>query len=265
MNEKDDPLKTFFRELPGAARKILLLDYDGTLAPFRVERDQAVPYPGIREILTRIEDSDNCRLVIISGRGVKDVRPLLGLEPPPEIWGCHGWERLLPDERLLPPELPVAAQQGLIAARTWSEQLGLGERLEVKPASVAVHWRGLTEDEISALRDKVTVAWQEVIVGSALELHHFDGGLELRCPGRDKGFAVRTVLAEEPSGTTVAYLGDDLTDEDAFKALQGHGLGVLVRQEARPTAASLRITPPEELLDFLRRWADACEENMHHG
>jgi trehalose-6-phosphatase len=56
----------------------------------------------------------------------------------------------------------------------------------------------------------------------------------------------------------VAYLGDDRTDEDAFKALAGRGLAVLVREELRPTAAAVWLRPPVELLDFLQRWMTAC-------
>jgi trehalose-6-phosphatase len=52
----------------------------------------------------------------------------------------------------------------------------------------------------------------------------------------------------------VAYLGDDLTDEDAFRALKGKGLSVLVRKESRTTEADCWLKPPDELLDFLKKW-----------
>ncbi|NIP26121.1 MAG: trehalose-phosphatase, partial [Phycisphaerae bacterium] len=75
--------------------------------------------------------------------------------------------------------------------------------------------------------------------------------LELRVPGRDKGDAVGTILAEMNQDAVTAYLGDDLTDEDAFKAIKGKGIGILVREELRSTAADVWIRPPEELLTFL--------------
>lgn len=260
MSVQIDTLDRFFQKLPSAPSRVLVLDYDGTLAPFRVERDQAVPYPGVRELLTRIRRIPTCRLVIVSGRGVADLRPLLGLEPPPEIWGCHGWEQLCSDGRLLPPELPPAAVEALGAARAWGGQQGLGQQLEVKPASVAVHWRGLPAGEQGILADRAEQAWRLLAAAAGLQLHPFDGGLELRCPGRDKGFAINRILNEEPADAAVAFLGDDLTDEDAFEALAGRGLGVLVRSEARPTAAAAWIEPPGGLLDFLRRWLAACEK-----
>ena len=69
-----------------------------------------------------------------------------------------------------------------------------------------------------------------------------------------KGDAVKQILAESPNDAVIAYLGDDLTDEDAFKALQGKGLSVLVRDTRRETLADCWLTPPHELLDFLHNW-----------
>lgn len=96
-----------------------------------------------------------------------------------------------------------------------------------------------------------------------LELLEFDGGVELRVSGRNKGSVVREVLAEEPTDAAVAYLGDDWTDEDAFRALRGRGLGVLVRDELRPTAAELWIRPPHQLVEFLDRWRAALSARSH--
>ncbi len=61
-----------------------------------------------------------------------------------------------------------------------------------------------------------------------------------------------TVLSEMDRETAAAYLGDDTTDEDAFKAIHGRGIGVLVRPQFRATAADFWLQPPEELLDFLQ-------------
>jgi trehalose-phosphatase len=104
-------------------------------------------------------------------------------------------------------------------------------------------------------------AWTPIGREAGLVLHPFDGGLELRAKGWDKGDAVRAVLATEPAGAAAAYLGDDLTDEDAFAALDTlaaegrvRGIGVLVRGERRPTRASAWLRPPEQLLGFLDRW-----------
>ncbi len=93
--------------------------------------------------------------------------------------------------------------------------------------------------------------------------HEFDGGIELRAAGCDKGQVVSQVLAEQDAvqAGCVAYLGDDHTDEDAFRALQGRGLRVLVRPKWRTTAADVWLRPPDGLREFLGRWADIREGN----
>ena len=75
--------------------------------------------------------------------------------------------------------------------------------------------------------------------------------------GQNKGLAIKELLAEIAPDDLIAYLGDDLTDEEAFTALDGRGLKVLVRHEFRPTHADVQIAPPEELLQFLDRWAQS--------
>jgi trehalose-6-phosphatase len=68
---------------------------------------------------------------------------------------------------------------------------------------------------------------------------------------------VKAVLSDTAPDSPVAYLGDDITDEDAFQLVKAQGLAVLVRPEFRETAADLWIKPPQELLAFLERWRAA--------
>ncbi|MEE8577700.1 MAG: trehalose-phosphatase, partial [candidate division Zixibacteria bacterium] len=75
-----------------------------------------------------------------------------------------------------------------------------------------------------------------------------------RPAGIDKGSAVKTLLAEHDPEVRAAYLGDDTTDEDAFRAISDRGLAVLVRNKARTTDAHIRLAPPRELLEFLDCW-----------
>jgi trehalose-phosphatase len=251
-------LDDFFRSVETAARRLLLLDYDGTLAPFREARDEAVPYPGVRDRVKALARAAHTRVVVISGRSVADLRPLLAVEPPPEIWGTHGWERYRPDQGLQGADLGEAEQRGLERARDRAREIAPRGSVEVKPASVAVHVRGLPDARRDEVAHSVRQAWRDEAEGSGLEIHDFDGGVELRVPGRDKGTAVREILAEEPDEAVVAYLGDDWTDEDAFRALDGRGLRVLVRTRWRESCADAWIHPPEELLAFLDRWNSAA-------
>jgi trehalose-phosphatase len=252
----------FWERLATAKNALLMLDFDGTLAPFVPDRDQAGLYPGVRNELLSLILQDPRQVQIVSGRDLDDLQQRLGLERPPELWGCHGWQRRFRDGRRQLFHLPEAAKRALQLAAALAEAAGCSERLERKPFSLAVHWRGVSEQERLLLQTRVVDPWQQSAAAGGLQLTPFDGGVELRCPGVTKGTAVQRMLQELPKNSVIAYLGDDLTDEDAFAALGEAGLRVLVRPELRATAADLWVRPPDELLDFLRQWRQAREEGM---
>lgn len=248
-------LANFFQHLRTAPERALLLDYDGTLAPFHIHTHEAMPYPGVREILDTIMQSGHTRLVIVSGRWTRDLKPLLGLKRLPEIWGSHGWEQLKPDGEYAVAPMDETALRHLVEADTWTAEVeSRGGRCEMKPGSLAIHWRGLSPENISEIRTLVSENWNLQAMEKNLVWHDFDGGIELRVPGRHKGFVVESILSEMVTETAAAYLGDDATDEDAFNAIRGRGIGVLVRPQFRPTAADFWLQPPEELLEFLKQW-----------
>ncbi len=256
-DQTSSPLERFLVRLRNAGQSVLLLDYDGTLAPFRQDTHKATPYPGVRDCLNSILEQGCCRLIIVTGRAVQDLKPLLQLRHPTEVWGSHGRERLLTDGTYLLQELSPDTQEQLSRTRDWVRRKGLKHWLEEKPGCLAIHFRGRDPLAVEEVRAALTGHWEAMARDGAMEMHTFDGGIEFRAQGTTKGSAVRTILSEVGEDTPVAYLGDDLTDEDAFRALGDRGLGVLVRREPRPTAADLRISPPEELLDFLKRWMAA--------
>jgi trehalose-phosphatase len=250
-------LAAFLERLGRRAAAALALDYDGTLAPFRADRFLAVPYPGVAELIERIQASGRTRVVLVSGRPAEEVRDLLGIVPAPEILGLHGRQRLEPDGRseILPMTGPD--QEVLRQAAAWLESEDLESLAEFKPGSVAVHWRGLAAEPAAGIRSRVRPAFASLAERGRLGLLEFDGGLELRPLEPNKGTAVRAILSELAPGSPFAYLGDDTTDEDAFRVLRGTGaLTVLVRPERRETAAEVWLRPPEELLEFLTAWLE---------
>ncbi len=252
-------VEQFFLSFEEGEDRVLFLDFDGTLAPFVGEREQAVPYPGVLERLRTLIDLEGVRLVIVSGRSLSRLLPLLKLDKLPEVWGCHGWERLLPNGDTVVYPLERRAKDGLAEAERWVREKGHTRKAERKPASLAIHWRGCDPEEEQALCLQVAEGFGPIAASGGLELNMFDGGVELRARGRDKGSAVETVLGEFADPVIAAYLGDDLTDEDAFRALGERGLSVLVRKELRTSEADLWIEPPGELLDFLDQWIQACQ------
>jgi trehalose-phosphatase len=253
-------VQAFFDGLSHATQCVLLVDYDGTIAPFDERPERARPYPQVASALEELIEQGATRVVIVSGRDLAELLPLLPFKRRPEVWGAHGWQRLLPDGRLVKREPSVAVAAKLDAAeRLMRHLMHKGARLERKPASAAVHWRGLPAEVAAEIHADARKSWQGLADTGAVELMDFDGGLELRAIGHNKHDAVKTVLSETPGDGVVAYLGDDITDEDAFAAIKARGLSVLVRPEPRATRADLWLQPPGELTEFLAHWRQRRE------
>ncbi len=244
----------FFERLYESKNNALILDYDGTLAPFNENPAKAFPYEGVTDLLDDLMEIPGLRVVIVTGRWIKSLQPLLKLRRQPEIWGSHGIERLMPDGSYEVVPVEEETLEGLVAADEWVDSAGFKGRVERKPGSVALHWRGVDETVRRQIESAVREKWDLMAQAWNLELREFDGGLELRTPGRDKGDAVNTICREIGSAAQVAYFGDDFTDEDGFQALKGRGLCVLVRERLRATAADMWLKPPAELLGFLKKW-----------
>jgi len=247
-------LSEFLIRLESAPASALLLDYDGTLAPFRIERNQAYPYPEVVPLLEEIVDRGKSRVVIISGRSVVEVKELLSLSKGVEMWGAHGLERISADGTYHQPSISLNAAELLSQARDWIAEAGLIALSEIKPGGIAIHWRGMSGAEAEQVELRLLEGWAGLAEAPELKLLRFESGIELRVARPDKGDAVAAIMEESGAATEVAYLGDDLTDEDSFRVLNGRGLTVLVRPEYRPTAAQVWLRPPQELIEFLRQW-----------
>jgi trehalose-phosphatase len=236
-----------------------MLDYDGTLAPFHVDRFAATPYPGVEERLANLSTLSQVRLVLVSGRSARELHDLLRPGIRAEIWGSHGRERLRTDGAYELFALSPAEQAALEQVGLEMSALGFSETLEVKPASLAVHWRSFGPAKQEGIRALVQSVFARLGQPAGLHLLPFDGGLELRSIDRTKGTAVEEILADEPNDVPAAYLGDDLTDEDAFVAVGNKGYSILVRSEVRASFARYWLHPPDELLDFLDAWITSSQ------
>jgi trehalose 6-phosphate phosphatase len=225
---------------------------------------EAVPYPGVREVINRIIAAGKTHVIMISGRRAEEVRDLLAVQPAPEIWGVHGRQRLSPDGSSTVEPLRQEEQQALAAAAAWIEDSGYPLRTETKPGCLAIHWRGLPEMEIARVSHAAREAMRPIAERAEMSLLDFDGGIELRPREPNKGSVVRRLIGERRHPTAFAFLGDDKTDEDAFMAMRDANqeittLSVLVRPEWRETAADLWLRPPQQLLEFLTKWAEQSE------
>ncbi len=246
------PLVRFFEALAAARERLLVLDYDGTLAPFTARREDAVLYPGVAPLLGDLQ-RQGTRIAFVTGRPARDLAARIPLESV-EIFGAHGQEHLAPSGALTRTPVARETQQWLKASALRVAAAGYERAVERKHGTVAIHWRREDHDDrlrLEALAHAIAADLPGDLQGLA-----FDGGYEFRVRGRDKGTAVAE-LAERHPRAIMAYLGDDLTDEDAFAALPPDGLGVLVRSEPRPTRAHLWLRPPDELCAFLSSWTAA--------
>ncbi len=199
-------------------------------------------------------DLDNSTVVIVSGLKISDLMPLLGFRHLPEIWGCHGWERRKPDGSYFVWPAGQKHLKGLTRVNSMLKERNLDKYCEEKPRSLALHWRRVSQSEKIALGDFAKESLKKTAQEYDLELKTFDGGVELRIPGRNKGCAVETMIEEAPAGAFLAYLGDDLTDEDAFRAIKGRGVGILVGEGERDSEADYLIRTPQEFFEFLSNW-----------
>lgn len=260
MNRQTEKkLDEFFCAVSAAPQSLLLLDYDGTLAGFRVDRFKAKPWAGVRDLLTRIQQQGRTRIAVVTGRPVEEIPPLLDLDPQPEIWGLHGAERLRPNGRRELEKQPAAVRRALESLRKQLHRDAFGGLFEDKPNAAVMHWRGRSPKDAKFIERRTRRVFEPLTKIPGLRLLKFESGLELRA-GRDKGGAVREIIRESSGNAPVTYLGDDLTDEAAFIAVneaRSPHLSVLVRREERKTEADVWLKPPEEMRMFLRRWIAA--------
>jgi trehalose 6-phosphate phosphatase len=246
-------LEGFWDLVSRKGRKLLALDYDGTLAPFCAARMEALPLDGVVPLLEEISRRPDTTLAVVSGRPLEDLQRLLlpwrGL-----MVGNHGFEKRTPGGRveLRPPD--PEEQAGLDEALDAAREAGLNGRLEVKLASVAVHTRGLPDGEERRLEEGLGGMWGGISRESGLLLTRFNRGLELRAREWDKGRALLELLSHEPPGTFCVYIGDDLTDEDAFRAVRGSGIGIRVGEPALPTEAQGILADIPAVRGFLEAW-----------
>jgi trehalose-phosphatase len=245
-----------------SARHILLLtDYDGTLTPIVARPELAVLPPEIKLILRALAEQSHFTLGVISGRALEDLKERVGI--PGIIYaGNHGLEIEGPGIKFVNPvaeELrPVLRVMHYILGRSLKTIKGVF--VENKGLSLTVHYRQAEERRAGEVESVV----RDVIGGSEAlgkaRLTHGKKVYEVRPDiAWDKGKAVKLLMKRygkggRNSGLVPIYLGDDLTDEDAFKAIEGYGQGlsVLIGESNTPSHARFFLKSPAEVAVFLK-------------
>jgi trehalose-phosphatase len=245
--------------LASTDHRLLLLDYDGTIAPIRVHYEEAPPLPGIVPLLEGLVSSERTSVIVISGRPIADLERLLG-PLPVTLVGEHGWETRRPDGLVFREPLPVDAGAALERAIAAATGAGLGARLERKRCSVVLHTRDLAAPQARETESACGRLWEIEEGHGGLRLDRTGGGLELRAAGRTKGSATRDRIAASWPGSLVVYLGDEASDEEAFAVVEPEGLAIRVGPAERPSRATSRLPSVDAVAVFLSTWLRVARE-----
>ncbi|MCL6219495.1 trehalose-phosphatase [Zunongwangia pacifica] len=232
-------------------KPLIFLDFDGTLAPIVENHEDAGMDEETKKIVNEL--SNNYAIAVVSGRGLSDVRDKVGLA---DIYyaGSHGFEIAGPNnfekdneeaEKMLPvfDEIEQKLQQELNDIE--------GVRFERKKFTLAIHYRQVTQEKISAFHNII-----ENTIANYPKLHKGDGKkvVEIK-PNIDwhKGKAVnflRKELSDQENPFSI-YLGDDTTDEDAFREME-NGIGILVGEHGNDSYADYRLESITQVKQFLK-------------
>ena len=229
----------------------VFLDYDGTLAPIVSQPEEAFLSDSMREALREL--ASLVPLAILSGRDLDDVRERVGIDNVVYA-GSHGFDIAGPDglRRQMAsdflPKLDTAEKKLQEALDGIS-----GARVERKRLSIATHYRNVKEKDIPKVKQAVgEVAWhhRELRKMTGKKVHELQPDIDW-----DKGWALMWLLETlglEGENVFPIYIGDDRTDENAFRALKQRGIGILVSEEPKFTAAKYSLEDPAEVERFLR-------------
>jgi trehalose 6-phosphate phosphatase len=253
-----------------ARRPAVFFDFDGTLSDIVNDPDTATLAPGAHDALQKL--AERCPVAVLSGRDLADVTERVGL---PGIWyaGSHGFELTAPDGTHHQNDTAAAAIPVLKhAAAELRDVLGSipGVVVEHKRFGVAVHYRNAARDRVGEVAAAVRAAGRR----DALRVTTGREVIELRPDiDWDKGKTLRWVidhLQQAGSGTqgkqgnlVPIFLGDDITDEDAFDAVRHDGVPILVRHDDdgdRATAARFALDSPARVSEFVERLARQLSE-----
>lgn len=226
---------------------VFFLDYDGTLTPIVERPDLAVMAKDMRDVVRKL--SQKHIVAIVSGRMREDVQKLVAIDGLFYV-GSHGFDIKGCGFSLVEPRvkeiIPVVSE----VIEYLKGELGniSGVLIEEKRFSVAVHYRLVGQKHIPEIKnvvDTVIKKYNKLRLMSGKKVFEILPNIDW-----DKGKAIRWImdaLKISWNKTSVIYIGDDVTDEYAFRALRTRGTGILVSDKPKESAADFQLSSPDEV------------------
>ncbi|MFC1893686.1 trehalose-phosphatase [Chloroflexota bacterium] len=261
LEKKEEIFRLLHEKTPA-----IFLDYDGTLTPIVEDPAEAKISEKTRKIVRRL--AENYSVAVISGRDLADVQNMVGIEDIAYA-GSHGFDIVGPGGQHRDQErgkrfLPALDRAEKELAK--SLEVIPGARIERKLFAVAAHYRQVDRaklDELEKRFDEVLSRYTELKKTGGKEIFELRPNVEW-----DKGKALLSMIESlytDSSRVLPVYIGDDETDEDAFRALSNRGIAIVVGTEERRTAAHYSLRNPDEAVQFLHELAALAETDVPKG
>lgn len=246
---------------------LLLLDYDGTLTEIVARPELATISAARKRILSKLAACRKCRVAIISGRGLADIRRMVSV-PGLTYSGSHGFELGGPgiSYRYRIPKRSAMAMQRMLKLLRGSLSGIDGIIVERKEFSFCVHYRQCRPRDAAKVKKLVSEAVSDYVARGLVRMTSGKKVVEIMPPADwDKGAIVRWLLKEHRKAhpdhkLLPVFLGDDLTDETAFKALGQRGLTCFVGRPRR-SAAQYYVRDVPEAYAFLKYVLNRCGQH----
>ncbi|PKV75681.1 trehalose-phosphatase [Pontibacter ramchanderi] len=242
----------------------VFLDYDGCLTPIVQRPEMAILSDEMREALHKL--ASVTKVAVVSGRDRQNVAELVKLD---NLYyaGSHGFDITGPGAMASEPggakaALPALDKADLVLQEKLKEIAG--SLVERKRYAIAVHFRNVADDQVEQVRkvvDEVLSSMPELKIGHGKKIYELKPNMDWH-----KGKAVLWLMEElglNNANYLPLYIGDDITDEDAFAALQEQGIGILVGEHDDKTAATYRLESVDDVLIFLNSLTDTIKAQGH--
>lgn len=242
-------LKKITKNFKGSKRRLVLLDYDGTLKDFSDDHRKSIPTDKIKSILHDLSADKKSKVCVVSGRPKELLDKWLG-DLPIALGAEHGgWIKNDGEWSRQDVYWRDYREQVLELMNKYAERTP-GAIVEVKDFSLVWHYRNVANELANVRSANLINKLNEILEGSEFEVHMGSKVIEVKAKSIHKGMVIDDLIAEYDPDFTLA-IGDDYTDEDMFRALPSDGYSIKVG--LRETEARYQVTSVGEVLKLLEK------------